>query len=72
MVMFSYRGAGSIDRIEGIMDQHAYVNILQNVILTFAEDNMSLKWVFRQDNYPKHTSRVAQEWFRDNEIEVMY
>lgn len=40
-------------------------------MLPFAEDDMPLKWIFQQDNDPKHTSKLAKEWFRDNGIEVM-
>ena len=40
---FSYRGIGPIQKIDGIMDQHAYVNIFQYVMLLFAEEGMPLK-----------------------------
>ena len=50
---FSYYGVGPIYRIPGIMDQFAYVKILEVVMLTFAEEDKPLKWVFHQDNDPK-------------------
>ncbi|GJQ80624.1 putative sagittal suture morphogenesis [Trypoxylus dichotomus] len=37
----------------------------------YTEDNMPLKWIFLQDNNPKHTNQTAKPWFRENEIEVM-
>lgn len=68
---FSYHGVGPIRLIEKIMDQYLYVNILQTNMLSYAEDSMPLKWIMQQDNDPKHTSKVAKEWFRENRIEVM-
>ena len=68
---FSYRGVGPIHKIDGILDQHASVNILQYIMLTFAEEGMPLKWTFQQDNDLKHTSTVAKEWFRVIKIGVL-
>lgn len=68
---FSYSGVGPIHLIEGIMDQHVYVKILREVMLPYAEWNMPIKWIFQQDNDPKHTSKLAKEWFRVNGVEVM-
>lgn len=68
---FSYNGVGPIHQIKGIMDQHVYVDILEKVMFPYAEYDMPLKWVFQQDNDPKHTSRKAKEWFRAKGIQVM-
>ncbi|GJQ84718.1 putative phosphatidylinositol-3,4-bisphosphate 4-phosphatase [Trypoxylus dichotomus] len=35
------------------------------------EDNMPLKWIFMQDNDPKHTNKRAKRWFRENKVEIM-
>ena len=68
---FSYHGVGPIHWIKTIMDQHIYVDILENVMLPFAEEEMPLSWVFQQDNDPKHTSKKARKWFEDHSINVM-
>ena len=32
---------------------------------------MPLKWVYKQDNDPKHTSRRVKNWFMENRFVVM-
>lgn len=68
---FSYYGVGPIHKIDGIMNKNVYVNILEKVMLPYAREEMPIKWVFQQDNDPKHTSKFAKEWFQSNRIDVM-
>jgi len=68
---FTYYGVGPIHWIQGIMDQHICTDILENVMLPYAEDEMPLVWTFRQDNDPKHTSKKARKWLEQKLIRGM-
>ena len=70
-VCFSYFGEGPIHHITTIMDQHVYVDILDKVMLPYADYEMPFSWVFQQDNDPKHTSKKAKNWFEEYKVNVM-
>lgn len=68
---FSAHGVGPIHKVEGIMDRFQYKDILEDVMLPYAEDEMPLAWIFQQDNDPKHTAKVVKEWFSSAGVNVM-
>ena len=60
-------------KIEGGLDAQLYTEILEECLLGTLSDysfNRS-NLVFQQDNHPKHTSKLAQKWFKDNKIELL-
>ena len=60
---FSASGVGPIVWIQnGKINAADYIDILQNKILAFPEDEMPLKWEFMQDNDPKHSARSVKTW----------
>lgn len=41
-------GVGPIHRVEGIMDQHVYVDdILNDVLLPYSEEHLTPDWIFQ-------------------------
>ena len=56
----SRQGIGPIYKIDGIMDRFMYRDISKDLMLSYAEEEVPLKWTFLQDNDPKPTSKVAK------------
>ena len=64
------KGLGRIVKIDGNMDGTLYTEILKDDVLGTLKD-LSIKKkevYFQQDNDPKHTSKVAQDWFKKNKL----
>lgn len=68
---FSAKGMGPLHRIEGIMDQNLYIDILDNVMLPYARRFLGRGFVFQQDNDPKHRAIRVNEWFKRRRVDRM-
>lgn len=61
-----YDGPGYMCKIDGGMDKHLYIEILEDHLQKSAEfygrdlDDM----VFPHDNHPKHKAKVVQAWLK--------
>ena len=67
---FSIKGKTSLFCFRNIMDAPFYISILQKHIPEISEI-MGSKWRLQQDNDPKHTSRLAKEFLKNNVPQVM-
>jgi len=48
-----------------------FVNILKTQLIPSAKELYGNCWELQQDNDPKHASRVATEFYKENKIRVM-
>ena len=69
---FSEAGTGRLVRIEGKRNRAKYRGILDEKLLHSAQDlRLGQRFIFQQDNDPKHTAKTTQEWLQDKSLNVL-
>lgn len=68
---FSASGVGPVFWIREKMCAPDYLNILNSVMLPYAEDYMPLRWEFMHDNDSKHASRIIKSWLERNQVALL-
>lgn len=62
----------SLVRVHGIMKKENYVEILRdNMKKSALSLGLGRRWVFQQDNDPKHTSKLVQKFLKDTKTNVL-
>ena len=64
----SAKGATAAVIFTGILTATRYTDILDAALLPFIEEHYPTHHRFQQDNNPKHTSRWAQSYFKESDI----
>uniref|UniRef100_A0A8K9UMA1 Tc1-like transposase DDE domain-containing protein n=1 Tax=Oncorhynchus mykiss TaxID=8022 RepID=A0A8K9UMA1_ONCMY len=69
---FSSAGTGKMVKIDGKMDGAKYRTILEENLMESAKDlRLRRRFVFQQDNDPKHKAKSTMEWFKNKHIQVL-
>ena len=73
---FAAGGTGARHKINGIMREEKYVDILKqlkqlDLKTSIRKLKLGRKSVFQMDNDPKHTSKVVAKWLKDNKVNVL-
>jgi hypothetical protein len=64
---FTAHKVGSLHKIEGIMDKHMYLDILNTIAKPCCEELFpDDDYMFMQDNDPKHTAKLVYRWITTN------
>ena len=64
----SARGATAVVIFTGVLTATRYTDILDSALVPFLTQNFPTTHRFQRDNDPKHTSRWAQRYFEQNQI----
>ncbi|KAG2465191.1 TC1A transposase, partial [Polypterus senegalus] len=71
-IMLWGAGTGRLVRIKGKVTAATYRDILDENLLQSALDlTLGRRFIFQQDNDPKHTAKVSKEWLQDNSVNVL-
>lgn len=68
---FSKKGVEKVIKLDGVMTDIVYYNILNNKLLQSAEKLCLESFIFQQDNDPKHTAKVTSKFFAEKKIEKL-
>lgn len=68
---FSRDMIGPLHEINGTMNGEMCKNIISDVMLSHSKNKMPRGWIFQQYNVPKHTSRVAKQFFESKKIRLL-
>lgn len=65
---FAYNGASDLDFINEKKDSKVYCNILEDRLLSFAEDMVGDTFIFQQDNVTTHRSHCTKDFLDANDV----
>uniref|UniRef100_A0A8C4RFJ6 Transposase n=1 Tax=Erpetoichthys calabaricus TaxID=27687 RepID=A0A8C4RFJ6_ERPCA len=69
---FSAAGTGRLVRINEKMTAAMYRDILdENLLQSTLDLRLGQQFIFQQDNDPKHTAKISEEWLQDNSVNVL-
>ncbi|KAG2462834.1 TC1A transposase, partial [Polypterus senegalus] len=69
---FSAAGTGRLVRKKGKMTAAMYRDILDvNLLQSALNLRLGRRFIFQQDNNPKHTAKMSKQWLQDNSVNVI-
>lgn len=69
---FAATGVEELFLINGIMEEEDYVKILEtNLMKSARKIGLGRRFTFQQDNDPKHTSKVAKNYFKKAKVKLL-
>ena len=69
---FTAKGLGPLVKVEVKMKHQDYINILENKLLSFIQENFRTNhYKFQDDNAPVHTAKNVKKWMSEKNLKVL-
>ncbi len=69
---FSAAGTEGLVRVEEMLNAPKYWDRLnENPVQSIQKLRLGRRFIFQQDNDPKHTAKITKNWLRDNSVNVL-
>lgn len=68
---FCYNGTSPICTISSRMNSDLYIELLDDVLVTFGEETLGNNWTFQQDNASIHASKKTKLFLENKNIPVL-
>ena len=68
---FSAAGPGRLVKVEGKLNAAKYCKILEDNLIQSPRELQLGRFIFQQDNDPKHTAKATQKLYKDNKVNVL-
>ena len=69
---FTAKGLGPLVKVEVKMKHQDYIDILENELLPFIQENFCTNhYKFQDDNAPVHTAKNVKKWMSEKNLKVL-
>lgn len=68
---FSAQGKTPILKVIGRMSSSNYIEMIEDVLIDFTDQNMDGDFIFQQDNASIHVSKESRNWFESKGIDLL-
>ena len=69
---FSGKGLGPLVKVDGKMNRHDYIQILDSYLLPLIDNDFNGQgYLFQDDNAPVHTAKDVKNWIKMKGIKIL-
>ena len=68
---FNFNGTFPVVEIKETLNQHKYIDIMEQHQLPYAKENLPLEWILQQDKAFCHKTKKVKNFFPKKSVNVM-